>query len=142
MIENGIVIAVAGTVSQDLVNEPHFKVLGKVPEMHPYFAAADFGLNPMLKGSGVNVKMIEFIAAHLPIIATEFGCRGLELHDRESCYVFERQELLKTLLEVLPASEGEKKQVTTRAFQKNEMRVDMTKALYQVLNNPHPGIGS
>lgn len=142
LIENGIAIVVAGTVSQELVNDPHFKVLGRVPDMHPYFAAADFGLNPMVKGSGVNVKMIEFIAARLPIMSTEFGCRGLELRHRESCYMFERQSLLKTLLEVVPTSEGEKNQVTAQAFQNNEMRVDMTKALSTVLNNLHPGIGS
>lgn len=142
LVQNGIVIVIAGTVSQELVNEPHFKVLGRVPEMLPYFAAADFGLNPMLKGSGVNVKMIEFIAARLPIMSTDFGGRGLILKNGESCYIFERQNLLKTLLDVLPTSEEEKTKVTSRAFLDNETRVDMTKGLNQVLNNPTPGMGS
>ncbi|MGE5086242.1 MAG: glycosyltransferase family 4 protein [Bacillota bacterium] len=142
LVQNEIVIVVAGTVSQELVDEPHFKVLGRVPEMYPYFAAADFGLNPMTKGSGVNVKMIEFIAARLPIVSTEFGCRGLSLKNGESCYIFERQNLLKTLLEVLSHSEREQSDITSRAFVENESRVDMTKALNQIVNNPSSGMGS
>ena len=142
LTDGGAVIVVAGTVSHELVNETHFKVLGKVPEMAPYFAAADFGLNPIVKGSGVNVKMIEFIAARLPILSTEFGLRGLEFVDQESCFTFDRADLLKTLAKVLPTSESVKQKVTAKAFQDNEVRVDMTRALGNLFNNSSLGMGS
>jgi glycosyltransferase involved in cell wall biosynthesis len=41
-----------------------------------WMAAASIGLNPMESGSGTNLKIIEYAAAGLPIISTEFGARG------------------------------------------------------------------
>ncbi len=52
---------------------------GFVPSVLPYFQAADFALNPVERGSGSNVKLFEYLAAHLPILSTEFGVRGSEL---------------------------------------------------------------
>lgn len=40
-------------------------------------AAADFALNPMLSGAGTNVKMFDFLAAGLPVVATPIGARGI-----------------------------------------------------------------
>ncbi len=42
-----------------------------------YLQAADIAANPMFSGSGTNIKMLEFMAAGLPIVATAVGARGL-----------------------------------------------------------------
>jgi glycosyltransferase involved in cell wall biosynthesis len=42
------------------------------------FATVDFALNPMMSGSGTNLKMFDYMAAGIPIITTEFGTRGIE----------------------------------------------------------------
>jgi len=52
---------------------------GRVPEVAPYFAAGDAGLNPVVRGSGSNVKLFEYLAAGLPVISTLFGVRGSAL---------------------------------------------------------------
>lgn len=44
-----------------------------------WYAAADFAVNPMMAGSGTNIKMFDFMAAGLPIITTEIGARGIEM---------------------------------------------------------------
>ncbi len=41
------------------------------------YQAADFGFNPMAKGSGTNIKMLDYMAAGLAILTTEVGARGL-----------------------------------------------------------------
>jgi len=43
-----------------------------------WYAASDFAINPMMAGSGTNIKMFDFMAANLPIITTEIGARGIE----------------------------------------------------------------
>jgi glycosyltransferase involved in cell wall biosynthesis len=43
----------------------------------PYLQVADVALNLVESGSGMNVKMIEYLACGLPIITTPFGARGL-----------------------------------------------------------------
>jgi len=42
------------------------------------FETVDFALNPMLSGSGTNLKMFDYMAAGIPIITTEFGTRGID----------------------------------------------------------------
>lgn len=41
------------------------------------YGAADLALNPMQQGSGTNIKMLDYMAAGLPILTTGKGARGL-----------------------------------------------------------------
>jgi len=45
------------------------------------FQSIDFALNPMLSGSGTNLKMFDYMAAGVPIITTSFGTRGINNND-------------------------------------------------------------
>lgn len=38
---------------------------------------ADIALNPMTSGSGSNLKMLDYFAAGIPVVSTEFGARGI-----------------------------------------------------------------
>ena len=42
-----------------------------------YLQASDIAINPMLSGSGTNIKMFDFMAAGLPIVTTKIGARGI-----------------------------------------------------------------
>lgn len=59
------------------------------------FGAVDFALNPMVSGSGTNLKMFEYMAAGIPVITTEFGARGIE--NRECFIVSEIQDMPKKI---------------------------------------------
>lgn len=58
-------------------------MLGLVSEeaKNRIFGCVDFALNPMLGGSGTNLKMFDYMSAGIPIITTEFGTRGIENKD-------------------------------------------------------------
>ena len=45
------------------------------------FSLVDFALNPMMSGSGTNLKMFDYMAAGIPIITTQFGTRGIDNKD-------------------------------------------------------------
>lgn len=45
------------------------------------FGCVDFAMNPMLGGSGTNLKMFDYMSAGIPIITTTFGTRGIENKD-------------------------------------------------------------
>lgn len=53
-------------------------VTGRVDEIAPWFRAADIGLNPILSGSGSNIKVLEYLGAGLSVISTPFGMRGFD----------------------------------------------------------------
>lgn len=74
-----VYLLVVGSVSPQAQREGSLIVTGRVPEVLPYFAASDAGLNLVTRGSGSNVKLFEYLAARLPVISTNFGARGTEL---------------------------------------------------------------
>ncbi len=45
------------------------------------FRVADVAINPMMSGSGTNIKMLDFMAAGLPVVTTPIGARGLNIED-------------------------------------------------------------
>jgi glycosyltransferase involved in cell wall biosynthesis len=42
---------------------------------------ADVGLNPVVSGTGTNLKLLEYFATGLPAVTTPLGARGIEVHD-------------------------------------------------------------
>lgn len=44
-------------------------------------ALADVALNPMRSGTGTNLKMLDYMAAGVPVISSAFGARGLLIED-------------------------------------------------------------
>jgi glycosyltransferase involved in cell wall biosynthesis len=42
----------------------------------------DLAINPMQSGSGTNLKMLDYMAAGVPLLSTPFGARGLDLENR------------------------------------------------------------
>jgi glycosyltransferase involved in cell wall biosynthesis len=72
-------ILALGSLSATAGREGALICTGRVPEILPFLAAADAGLNPITRGSGSNVKLFEYLAARLPVISTTFGVRGTAL---------------------------------------------------------------
>ncbi len=63
--------------------------------------AAHLALNPMATGSGTNLKVLEYLAAGVPVVTTGFGIRGLDLTNGEHLLVGAPDQLdgaIRTLL--------------------------------------------
>jgi glycosyltransferase involved in cell wall biosynthesis len=50
-----------------------------VPDVRPYLAGADVAVNPAVSGSGVNIKVIEYMDAAVPLVSTSLAVEGLPL---------------------------------------------------------------
>ena len=68
--------------------------------------AADVALNPVLQGSGTNLKVIEYLAAGVPVVSTAFGIRGLEAGNGRHLLVAEPHEMVDAIGRVLSDREG------------------------------------
>lgn len=78
-----VLFVVAGGVGESLGDAPkpfNLRVPGTVYEdtRLSWLRAADIAINPMFGGSGTNIKMLDYMAAGLPIVTTGMGARGLE----------------------------------------------------------------
>ena len=88
---------VAGSVSKTAHRTPHLTISGPVAAIEPYFAAADWAINAVFRGSGTNVKMGEYMAADLPILSTEVGRRGFVFSSGVEGLIFSAETLAEVL---------------------------------------------
>lgn len=78
---------IAGSVCWMIRNEKRGKNVGLAylitdEEKRELFRVADIALNPMMSGSGTNLKMLDYMAAGLPVISTTVGARGINIQNR------------------------------------------------------------
>ena len=67
------------------------RILGFVDNLVDYIIASDVCIVPLLRGGGTSLKILEYMAAGKPIVATEVGVRGLPIVDGEHAVI--RNEL-------------------------------------------------
>ena len=78
---------IAGSVCWMIRNEKREKNVGLAyfisdDEKRELFRVANVALNPMMSGSGTNLKMLDYMAAGLPVISTAVGARGIDIQNR------------------------------------------------------------
>lgn len=78
---------VAGSVGDRPERSHGLIVTAGVPDLGPWFHAADCCINAVTTGSGANVKILEYLARGLPVATTPFGARGIALEDGRHAWV-------------------------------------------------------
>jgi len=67
--------------------------------------SSDVGINPMLSGSGSNLKMLEAMAAGLPIVTTPFGARGIDVRDGLEAMIVEPERMADAIRSLVHSEE-------------------------------------
>jgi glycosyltransferase involved in cell wall biosynthesis len=75
---------IAGSVCWMIRNESRGKNVGLAylitdEEKRELFRVTNVAINPMMSGSGTNLKMLDYMAAGLPVVSTTVGARGINL---------------------------------------------------------------
>jgi len=63
-----------------------------VPDVHPFLTSAAVAVNPAVAGSGVNIKLVDYLQAGTPVVTTTLGSRGLRLVAGEDLEVHDQPE--------------------------------------------------
>ena len=87
------------------------------------YQAAHFGFNPMAKGSGTNIKMLDYMAAGLAILTTEVGARGLRGRPDEHWRQVDMDEFTNAARE-MPVLHAPGREMAARARQLAERTYD------------------
>ena len=82
--------------------------------------AADIGINPMTRGSGTNIKMLDFMAAGLAILTTAVGARGIS----GTAWVLAEIEMFPAELRALAADAGRRGRLGEEARRRAEEHHD------------------
>lgn len=102
-----IYFLICGSVCWGIEHEPMGKNVGLAymisdEEKMELFRIADVAINPMISGSGTNIKMFDFMAAGLPVVSTKTGARGLAIQDSIDglvCSIEEFPDRIRRLLD-------------------------------------------
>jgi glycosyltransferase involved in cell wall biosynthesis len=65
-----------------------------VPDILPYFDAADVMIVPLRAGGGTRLKIVEAFAKGLPTVSTRIGCEGLPARDGEHLLIADSADAL------------------------------------------------
>ena len=76
-----LIMGSVGLYFKDKVRKRNLGFLGVVDDAEKDFilGMVDVALNPMISGSGINLKLLDYMAAGIPVITTPFGVRGLNI---------------------------------------------------------------
>jgi glycosyltransferase involved in cell wall biosynthesis len=116
-----------------LCHHPDFKQLpanvlplGVRPEAEKQIimSAASIALNPMVSGSGTNLKMLDYAAWGLDIISTPFGNRGLQFQGATEVSLAEADRFAPAIDALLQLSDQQRDARTRRARHKVETEFD------------------
>ena len=80
-----LIIGSSCAAFQQQARPPNVGMLGVVDDeaKDTLLGLADLALNPVVSGSGTNLKMLDYFASGLPVISTLHGARGLRVRDGE-----------------------------------------------------------
>ena len=70
------------------------------PTKDSVLGIVDVALNPMVSGSGTNLKMLDYLAAGVPVVSTPFGARGLGIEPNKHCLLAEIDQFDQAILQV------------------------------------------
>ncbi len=74
------------------------------PEIQSYLARAAVFINPVRQGSGVNIKVVEAMAAGVPVVASTVGARGVAWRSGEHLLVADDAVSFREAIEQLLSS--------------------------------------
>lgn len=73
---------------------PNLTFLGEVPSLAPVLSAWQFTLCPIAFGSGVKTKILEAMAARLPVLTNTVGAEGIGAQNGQEIFVFDDADAL------------------------------------------------
>jgi len=82
------------------------EVTGSVPDVRPYYREAIAAIVPLNVGGGSRLKILEAMAASVPVVSTRLGAEGLAVHDDENILLANGiDQLAESILRVIDNQE-------------------------------------
>src|SRR4029453_6312112 len=97
-------------------NHPSIAVTGRVPDTRPYLWKAAVSVAPLRTARGVQNKVLEALAAKLPVVTTSAVYNGLPASAPPGCLVGDSgEEIADAVIRLLAASPQQRRAVSDQA---------------------------
>ena len=105
------------------------RITGEVPEMLPHLHDATVFVAPHLTGAGTRTKLLEAMAAGLPIVTTRIGIEGIEASPNDEVVLADGRDTMIAAVLRLLADPTERRRLGTAARRLVEQRYDWPRCL-------------
>jgi glycosyltransferase involved in cell wall biosynthesis len=89
---------------RDLAAQPGVVVTGTVDDVRPWYRSAFAVVVPLRTGSGTRLKILEAMAAGVPVVSTRLGAEGLNVRDGENILLAETSTEMQQAVHLLSQS--------------------------------------
>lgn len=100
---------------EELSHDPTAIITGYVPDVRPYMAGATVFVVPMRMGGGTRLKLLEALAAGLPIVSTTMGAEGVDVTHGEHLLLADDPEAYVEAVSSLLGNEAKRRALGQRA---------------------------
>ncbi|MCZ7493777.1 glycosyltransferase family 4 protein [Agrobacterium rhizogenes] len=112
-------LVLAGGICGKIEDGEGILKLGRVDNLKDAFARAPLSINPITLGTGINIKLLDALAAGVPTISTRTGVRGLSERYRRGVVIVEDNDhrtFANAILQ-LASSRDQRQKLGNRAFE-------------------------
>lgn len=120
-----------------LKNTKNITFTGYVKDVAPYFSKATVFIAPIIFGSGVRIKILEVMAAGIPVVSTSVGAEGLGVAHRKEILVADpAEDFAKSVVVLLQNTRLRRSLVNNakRFVKKHYTESLVAKQIYTMLN--------
>jgi sugar transferase (PEP-CTERM/EpsH1 system associated) len=94
---------------RELALIPGIEVTGTVDDVRPYYRAAIAAVVPLKVGGGSRLKILEAMAAGVPVVSTTLGAEGLEVtHDKNILIADTAEKMIEATIKLIEKPEQRK----------------------------------
>lgn len=112
-------LVLAGSICGAIADDPAIVKLGRVEKLRDAFSRAPISLNPIVLGTGINIKLLDALAAGVPTVSTETGVRGLpkQFHGGVTVVADDDPQQFANAVLALTANEETRRKAGEKAFE-------------------------
>lgn len=102
---------------RELSQIPGIEITGTVPDVRPFYREALASVVPLRVGGGSRLKILEAMAARVPVISTRLGAEGLQVSEGETILIRDEPEEMADALLDIPRHPEKHVEIVERAHE-------------------------
>jgi glycosyltransferase involved in cell wall biosynthesis len=114
----------AGRAIRELAERPGVELVGRVPDLRPYFEEATVAIVPVFSGGGTRLKALEAMSSQRAIVSTQLGVAGLAVEPGRHALVEDDPEAFRRAVARLLADPSRRAELAAAGRRLVEMRYD------------------
>ena len=107
---------IAGRFPPREISHPDLIYTGAIGDLQQHIKAADIAVVPLLGGGGIRMKILEYFAAEVPVVATAKGAEGIETGPQEGMVVVDDMDRFIEALVDLIEDKAKRRQIGKKGY--------------------------